>query len=142
MPINGPLRLCVVTRLHRIEALSGAGRYAVTFQRPDTSEQTAVVQVNGEGVDVAEASLPDGWTRDGAAFAAVAEVVFAVERARLLGPATAQLTDVDGGWDVMMGNVVLGEAGQPTCTAHGPMEDAGSGVFECAECGARAAYAP
>lgn len=129
-----------MARLHRIEALSGAGRYAVTFQRPDTSEQTAVVQVSGAQVDVAEASLPEGWSRDGAAFAAVAEVLLAVERARALGPSTAQLADVDGGWDVMMGNVVLGEGGGPTCTAHGPMEQSEPGIYQCAECGARAAY--
>jgi hypothetical protein len=130
-----------VTRLHRIEALAGAGRYAVTFQRPDTSEQTAVVQVSGDDVSAAEASLPEGWTVGGKAFAGVAEVVLAFERARGLGPAAAQLVDIDGGWDVMMGNVVLGDDGSPTCTAHGAMGGAGGGVFECAECGARAAYA-
>lgn len=129
-----------MTRLHRIEALAGAGRYAVTFQRPDTSEQTAVVQVSGEDVTAAEASLPDGWTRESEAFAAVARVLIAMEHARALGPAVAALVDVDGGWDVMMGNVMLGDDGSPTCTAHGPMGEA-NGVFECAECGARAAYA-
>lgn len=127
-----------MTRLHRIEALAGAGRYAVTFQRPDTSEQTAVVQVAEDEVAAAEASLPDGWTRDSAAFAALADVLRGMERARALGPAPAQLMDVDGGWDVMMGNVVLGEGGIPTCTAHGVMNATGGGVFECAECGARA----
>jgi hypothetical protein len=130
--------LHVVTRLHRIEALAGAGRYAVTFQRPDTSEQTAVVQVSQNEVSAAEASLPEGWTRESDAFAAMGEVLRALERARALGPAAAQLMDVDGGWDVMMGNVVLGDSGVPTCTAHGAMQASGAGVFECAECGARA----
>jgi len=130
-----------VTRLHRIEALAGAGRYAVTFQRPDNSEQTAVVQVDGSSVSAAEASLPDGCTRDSEAFDAVAQTVLAMEHARSLGPAAAALVDVDGGWDVMMGNVVLGDSGVPTCTAHGSMDDSGTGTFECAECGARAAYA-
>jgi hypothetical protein len=130
-----------VTRLHRIEALAGAGRYAVTFQRPDKSEQTAVVEVSGAAVSAAEASLPEGWTRDSEAFAAVAQTLLAMEHARSLGPPVAALIDVDGGWDVMMGNVVLGNGGTPTCTAHGPMHDAGTGTFECAECGARAAYA-
>lgn len=130
-----------MTRLHRIEALAGAGRYAVTFQRPDKSEQTAVVQIDGSSVSAAEASLPDGWTHDSEAFAAVAQTVLAMETARSLGPPAAALVDVDGGWDVMMGNVVLGEAGTPTCTAHGAMDDSGTGTFECAECGARAAYA-
>ncbi len=130
-----------MTRVHRVEALAGAGRYAVTFQRPDSSEQSAVVQVSGDQVSAAEASLPDGWTRESDAFAALAEVLFALERARELGPVAAQLVDVDGGWDVMMGNVVLGDSGQPTCTAHGVMESGDGGVYECAECGARAAYA-
>jgi hypothetical protein len=127
-----------VTRLHRIEALAGAGRYAVTFQRSDTSEQTAVVQVSGDEVGAAEASLPDGWTRTSDAFAAMADVLRSMERARALGPAVAQLMDVDGGWDVMMGNVILGDGGAPTCTAHGAMQALDHGVFQCAECGARA----
>lgn len=130
-----------MTRLHRIEALAGSGRYAVTFQRPDNSEQTAVVQLADGTVSAAEASLPAGWTRDSAAFAGMAEAVRAVDRARALGPAAAALVDVDGGWDVMMGNVVLGDGGVPTCTAHGPMEAVGDGVFECAECRARAGLA-
>lgn len=130
-----------MTRLHRIEALAGAGRYAVTFQRPDKSEQTAVVHVDGDAVDAAEASLPDGWTRESDAFAGVAEVIRAMERARALGPAAAALVDIDGGWDVMMGNVVLGAGGVPECTAHGAMEPRDGATFECAECGARAALA-
>lgn len=127
-----------MTRLHRIEALAGAGRYAVTFQRPDTSEQTAVVQVSGDEISAAEASLPAGWTRDSDAFAAMGEVLRSMERARELGTSVAQLMDVEGGWDVMMGNVILGEGGVPTCTAHGAMTSADDGLFECAECGARA----
>jgi hypothetical protein len=130
-----------VTRLHRIEALAGTGRYAVTFQRADHSEQTAVVQLADGTVDAAEASLPAGWTRDSAAFAGMAEAVQAMERARALGPAAAALVDVNGGWDVMMGNVVLGDDGVPTCTAHGPMTPVDAGVYECPECGARAGVA-
>ena len=133
--------LCAVAVLHRIEALAGDGRYAVTFQRADRSEQTAVIQVADGSVSAAEASLPEGWTRDSEAFGAMADAVLAVQRARGIGPRTAALIDVDGGWDVMMGNVMLGEAGVPTCTAHGDMAAGSDGVFECAECGARAAYA-
>ena len=125
--------------LHRIEALAGHGRYAVTFQRADLSEQTAVVQLSGAKVTAAEASLPEGWTLDSDAYAAMAAAVLAFEQARGIGPKAAALVDVDGGWDVMMGNVVLGDGG-PTCTAHGAMAASG-GVYECAECGARAAYA-
>lgn len=126
--------------LHRIEALAGDGRYAVTFQRADRSEQTAVVQVTGDDVSAAEASLPDGWTRDSEAFETLADAVLAVQRARAAGPKAAALTDVDGGWDVMMGNVVLSPDEVPTCTAHGEMQLGPDGVYVCAECGARAAY--
>jgi hypothetical protein len=130
-----------VAALHRIEALAGDGRYAVTFQRADRSEQTAVVEVADGAVSAAEASLPAGWTRDSEAFSAMAEAVLAVQRARGIGPRTAALIDVGGGWDVMMGNVVLGDAGVPSCTAHGDMVAGDDGVFECPDCGARAAYA-
>ncbi|MGH8861921.1 MAG: hypothetical protein ACRDVG_11940 [Jatrophihabitantaceae bacterium] len=129
-----------MARLHRIEALPGAGRYAVTFQRDDLSEQTAVVQMSGADLGAAEASLPAGWTRDSDAFAALAGVVRAIEHARAKGPTATALVDVDGGWDVMMGNVVL-DGDKPTCTAHGPMEHGAGDVFACSECGARAAYA-
>jgi hypothetical protein len=127
--------------LHRIEALPGNGRYAVTFQRDDRSEQTAVLEVSGSDVTAAEASLPVGWTLDSDAFAALADAVLAVQRARGTGPRILALSDVDGGWDVMMGNVVLAEDGAPTCTAHGPMSLGADDVYECSECGARAAYA-
>jgi hypothetical protein len=128
-----------VSSLHRIEALPGAGRYAVTFQRDDRSEQTAVVHVADGEVDAAEASLPTGWTRDSEAFHALAEAVLAVERARGAGPKAAALVDVDGGWDVILGNVVL-DGDRPTCTAHGPMDAGADGTFTCAECGARAGW--
>jgi hypothetical protein len=127
--------------LHRIEALAGQGRFVVTFERADRSEQTAVVQVTGDDVSAADASLPAGWTRGSEAFAALAEALRAVERACGMGPAGAALVDVDGGWDVMLGNVVLGSDDLPTCTAHGAMAATGEGRYECAECGARAAYA-
>lgn len=127
--------------LHRIEALPGDGRYAVTFRRPDGSEQTAVVQVSADQLEVAEASLPEGWSRDSDAFAATVAAVRAVHSARGIGPAVALLQDVPGGWDVMMGNVVLSDDDVPTCTAHGPMQQAGGGRWECVDCGSQAAYA-
>ena len=126
--------------LHAIGALPGAGRYALTFRRPDGSEQTAVVQVGGAAVvEVAPASLPPGWTTDAEPFQAAVEAVRALDAARRHTPAVATLRDVDGGWDVSLGNVVLGEAGVPTCTAHGAMGEEGGG-YVCAECGARAAF--
>ncbi len=124
--------------LHRIEPLPGDGRYAITFRRHDGTEQTAVAQLSDDGLDVAEASLPAGWSRSSAAFAAVTAAVLAFDTARRHGQSGAGLRDVDGGWDVSLGNVVLDDAGRPACTAHGELGAEGGG-FVCAECGARAA---
>jgi ribosomal protein S27AE len=124
-------------RLHRIEALAGDGRYAVTFTRADGSEQTAVVHVVGERVDVAESALPTGWTTDTDPFRATAQAVLAVHAARQTSDSGPELRDVDGGWDVMMGNVVLDADGRPECSGHGVMTDEGE-RWVCAECGAAA----
>jgi hypothetical protein len=126
--------------LHRIEALAGEGRYAVSFQCADGTEQTAVMRANGDDVSVAEASLPDGWGRDSAAFRAAAAAVLAVERARAVGPRAALLQDVEGGWDVSLGNVVLSSTGIPACTAHGEMAQHEGGHYVCTDCDARAGY--
>lgn len=123
--------------LHRIEALPGIGRYAVTFRRADGSEQTAVMLASDDDVAVAEASLPVGWTRESDAFRTTAVAVLAVDHARRAAPRGSVLRDVEGGWDVGLGNVELGVDGKPTCTAHGPMADQ-NGIWVCAECGARA----
>jgi hypothetical protein len=123
--------------LHRIEALAAAGGYAVTFRRHDGSEQAAVVQLTAEAVQVAEASLPAGWLPDSDMFAALVEALEAVERARRLSPQARLLSDVPGGWDVALGNVVLAGDGVPSCTAHGAMTGSGA-RYECPSCGARA----
>jgi hypothetical protein len=132
---------------HRIEALPGDGQYALTFRLADGSERTAIVRVSTGGTDtsdgagrtdVAEASLPEGWVAGAPRLAAEAAVQ-AFHQARASGPRTALLRDVDGGWDVMLGNVTLSADGIPECGAHGPMEPAAeSGEWRCAECGARA----
>jgi len=123
--------------LIRIEALPGDGRYAVSFERADGSEQTAVMHLTEDGLLVADASLPAGWSRDSEAFAATEGAVAAFDAARRHAPAGPALRDVDGGWDVSLGNVVLGESGLPECTAHGPMSAKGSDYL-CPECYARA----
>jgi hypothetical protein len=123
--------------LHRIEALPGESRYAVTFRLAGGAEQTAIVELHGEDVDVAEASLPPGLGRASPAFATTVDAVRAFAAARGAGATGPALRDVDGGWDVSLGNVVLGESGVPTCTAHGPMAATGD-VYSCAECGAQA----
>lgn len=121
----------------RIDALPGDGRYAITFERTDGSEQTAVVHLTATDLDVAEASLPAGWTRESDAFAATAAAVRAFDEARRHAPAAPSLRDVPGGWDVSLGNVVLGEGGRPACTAHGEMTQTGK-EWLCPECYARA----
>jgi hypothetical protein len=130
----------VGAQLQRIEALPGTGRYAVTFRRDDGGEQTAVVDVSVDGVHVAQANLPDGWTSDSDAFRATTDAVRAVHQARAAEPTAVSLVEVDGGWDVGLGNVVLSPAGVPACTAHGDMAADGA-AYQCAECGARAALA-
>ena len=127
--------------LHRIEALPGDGRHAVTFRHADGTEQTAIVHLDGDELDVAEASLPSGWTRDSQLFAVTATAVRAFDEARRqAATAGPSLRDVSGGWDVSLGNVVLGPNGVPACTAHGDMELAGDSYL-CRDCGARAQLA-
>lgn len=125
--------------LHRIEALPGDGRFALTFRRPDGSEQTAVAHLRDADLDVAPASLPPGWEPRSALLDAATTALRAISEARRLVPART-LRDIDGGWDVSLGNVVVGADGRPACTAHGPMTaDEGADEFRCEECGARAA---
>lgn len=128
---------CVEATLHGIEALPGDSRYTVVF-RGAAGDQAAVVEVRGERMAAADASLPDGWTSGTPGFEAMRTAVLALHAARSSGPSVPSLRDVEGGWDVGLGNVVLA-AGVPTCTAHGPMTDTGP-AWECAECGARAAF--
>jgi hypothetical protein len=126
--------------MHRIEALPGARRYAVTWLRADGSEQTAVVHLRGEDdneIDVAPASLPPGCDPGTKLFAAAAGAVQAMDAARRLAPAR-QLRDVEGGWDVSLGNVTLDSSGAPACTAHGAMHETAPGEFRCDTCGAQA----
>lgn len=123
--------------LHRIEALPGDGRYAVTFRRNDGGEQTAVAHLRDGDVEVAESALPVGWTLGSDVTRAALDAVTAVDAARRAGSAgVATLRDVDGGWDVGLGNVVL-QGGVPHCTAHGDLVVDGD-VWVCPECGARA----
>lgn len=128
------------TVLHRIEALPGEGRYAVTFRRSDGGEQSAVAQITGTGIEIAESALPAGWHRESDLFRGTSAAVRALDAARHLVPSSAALCDVDGGWDVGLGNVVLRISGVPECTAHGDLTDQG-GVWVCADCGARALLA-
>jgi hypothetical protein len=127
--------------LHRIEALPGSGRYAITFTFGAGVEQSAVAQVSDGQIVIAPASLPPDWQNGSAAYEGLVAVLLAFDRTRHLANAPAELLDVDGGWDVMIGNVVL-DGGVVTCASHGPMALHGDiWVCEDPNCGARAIYA-
>jgi hypothetical protein len=132
--------LVLVDPLHRIEALPGHSRYAVTFRRSDGSEHTTTVELRGDAIVVAEASLPDGWATGSPARSALRDAILAVDGARSVVPTLAELRDVPGGWDVGLGNVVISTASGPECTAHGVMRAGPHGEYDCADCGARALY--
>jgi hypothetical protein len=115
--------------------------YTATFLL-DTGQERGVLMrvVDGQAV-VAEVNLIPGWSSSSPSFRAALAAVVAVDAARAsVGTPTAMLRDVPGGWDVGVGNVVLTEAGQPGCVAHGEMERTAPGTFTCAECGAQALY--
>jgi hypothetical protein len=126
--------------LHRIEALPGAGRYAVTFRDRSGAEHAAVAQVTGATVELPAARLPADWEPGGAAYPHLVAALVAIDTARRSAQAPAELIDVPGGWDVMIGTVLLTD-GIVTCAAHSAMRLTDSGEWVCPECGARAIFA-
>ncbi len=129
--------------LQRIEALPEADCYQLTFTLADSSPRVVVARVRGDAVELPARNVDTGWATDSSSYLAALAVVSAFANARRsVTPAAAVLTDVDGGWDVSLGNVVLDAAGTPTCIAHAEMADVGGGVWECEVCGARAGYGP
>ena len=126
---------------HRIEAMPGDGRYALTFRLAGGGEHSVVVQVSDGTVTMAAASLPGGWDAAATTHDAVVRAVLALDEARATTRVSGTLADLAGGWDVSLGNVVLGYAGVPECAAHGPMVEGGGGLWSCTECGAQAVLA-
>ena len=127
-------------RLHKIEALAEPGCYSLTFQLDGGDERAVVARMRGR-LAALPANAFAGWPAGSASFQAVVAAVLAVHTAReLAGPSHAQLVDVDGGWDVGLGNVVLSE-GRPSCVSHGPLEQVEAGIDRCQTCGAAACYA-
>ena len=100
-----------------------------------------MAQLAGTLIEIAPASLPAGWEPGSEAFELLAESIRALDYARHATDAPVQLQDVDGGWDVMIGNVVLEAGNIVTCASHGAMR-MDDGVWTCPECGARAMFAP
>lgn len=125
--------------LQKIEALVEPGCYTLTFALPAGHEQAVVLRMR-DGVPV----LPSvnafaGWSEDSAA--AAAAVVQALHQAReLAGSPALRLTDLDGGWDVGLGNVILSEGGLPSCVAHGELDGRAAPIYRCESCGAGARF--
>jgi hypothetical protein len=127
--------------LNRIEAMAEAGCYSVAFQLDAGAERSVILRFRDGDLRAPEANMIAGWSTDSASFQAMISAVRAVHEAReLVGAQRPQLQDVDGGWDVGLGNVVLSETGDPACVADGDMQQVSPGLWQCPICGARARY--
>jgi hypothetical protein len=127
-------------QLSKVEALAEPGCYSLTFTLVSGEERAVVARLR-EGAVVIPATAFTGWSVDSATFGATVQAVQAVHAARELArPQGVRLLDVDGGWDVSLGNIVLDETGAPACVSHGPMAAADGGRFRCADCGAAATF--
>ncbi|HEX2902426.1 MAG TPA: hypothetical protein VHO01_03125 [Jatrophihabitans sp.] len=125
-------------QLAKLEALAEPGCYSLTFALDSGAERAVVARFRGDELNI-PASAFTGWSTQSQSYQAVAEAVRAVHRARELArPTGVRLLDIDGGWDVSLGNIVL-EGGQPACVSHGPLEPDGA-AFRCPECGAAAVF--
>lgn len=130
--------------LHRMEALPEAGCYAAYFILDGGTERSVVMKMDASvegGVLVPEANMVPGWSITSESFGAVLGAVRAFDYAReRIDGVAAVLRDVPGGWDVSIGNIVLGAAGQPCCVAHGDLDLAQAATYACPACGAKALY--
>lgn len=125
--------------LNKIEALAELGCYSLTFAVDSGEERAVVLRIRPDEQDVPGANLFSGWSAE--SFAATVAAVRALDEARaLVGPVQAQLRDIEGGWDVGLGNVILNPDGAPACVAHGELETTEPGIFRCPVCGAAAGY--
>ncbi|MGX7677421.1 hypothetical protein ACSMXN_00840 [Jatrophihabitans sp. DSM 45814] len=127
--------------LSRIEALAEDGCYSLYFLVEGGQERNVVMCLRDGEAGVPGANLLPGWSPGSESFRAAVSAVRALHHAReVSGPDRVRLMDVEGGWDVSLGNVVLSAAGTPSCVAHGEMESVEAHLFRCAECGAQAIY--
>jgi hypothetical protein len=126
--------------LKRIEASAEQGAYLAVFVLPDLQERSVMAKGSGDDVTIPTANLIAGWSTDSSSFKAVSDALRGFDRARIaVGDAVPQLQDVEGGWDVGLGNVVLDAGGVPACVAHGQMTGV-AGIYHCTECDARALF--
>lgn len=127
--------------LSRIEALTEPGCYSLTFILGSGEDRALVIRMRGDEPVLPSANSFAGWAPGSRIATAAIAVVRALHQARQgSGGAAGRLLDVEGGWDVGIGNVVLSAEGAPVCVAHGELAPAGSGVFRCETCGAAARY--
>ncbi len=127
--------------LQRIEALTEPGCYSLTFTLISGEDRSVVLRMRGDEPVAPAADAFAGWIPGSDTFTATIAVVRALHRARrLAGPSIARLRDVEGGWDVGIGNVVLSDRGAPSCVAHGELAPAEPAVYRCQVCGAAATY--
>jgi hypothetical protein len=126
--------------LQRVEALPRTGEYSVVLVMADGQERTVLIRVDAGEVLAPAANLGD-WAPTSTTYQAMTAAVRAMHDAReAAGRQRILLQDVEGGWDVTLGNVVLGASGQPACIAHGDLESSGATLFTCATCGAQGRY--
>jgi len=127
--------------LSKIEALPEPGCYLLSFALDTGEDRDLVIRMRGDEPIVPAANSFEGWRPGSRVVTATIAAVRALHQARQgSGGATQRLLDVDGGWDVGIGNVVLSD-GAPVCVAHGELAAAEGGVFRCGVCGAAARYA-
>ncbi len=125
--------------LSKIEALTEPGCYSLTFTTGTGEDRAVVLRLRPGEDEVPGANLFPGWSPR--AFAAAVAAVRALHEAReIVGPRRPRLRDIEGGWDVGLGNVLLSADGVPSCVAHGGLESNDPGIYRCAVCGAAAGY--
>jgi hypothetical protein len=127
--------------LSKIEALAEPGCYSLTFTLDTGEDRAVVVRMRGDEPVLPSANSFAGWVPGSRIATAAIAVVRALHQARQgVGGSGGQLLDIEGGWDVGIGNVVLSPEGAPACVAHGELAPAEAGVFRCETCGAAARY--
>ena len=127
--------------LSKIEALTEPGCYSLTFTLDTGEDRAVVVRMRGDEPVLPSANSFAGWVPGSRIATAAIAVVRALHQARQSGGGSGgQLLDIEGGWDVGIGNVVLSAEGAPACVAHGELAPAEAGVFRCEACGAAARY--
>lgn len=127
--------------LSKIEALTEPGCYSLTFTLDTGEDRAVVVRMRGDEPVLPSANSFAGWVPGSRIATAAIAVVRALHQARQGGGGSeARLLDIEGGWDVGIGNVVLSPEGAPACVAHGELAAAEAGAFRCEACGAAARY--